>query len=205
MDTTVLLLVLVVVLLAIIGWLLFERRRSARLRAAFGPEYQRAVNAAGGRRAAEAELDARRRRVASLELKPIPAPGRERYASEWREVQARFVDEPAEAIAAADNLIGRVMEARGYPVADFDQRVADISVDHPRVVEHYRAAHSIALEQKGRTGQDTEALRQAMVHYRALFLDLIEMKALAARDDRATPPAEESSRSREAQLTRRAS
>jgi hypothetical protein len=201
MDTTVLLLVLVVVLLAAIGWLLYERRRSSELRATFGPEYQRAVDAAGGRRAAEAELDARRRRVESLQLRPLPASERDRYAAEWREVQARFVDEPGEAIAKADELIRTVMEARGYPVADFDQRVADISVDHPRVVEHYRAAHSIAVEQEGRTGQDTEALRQAMVHYRALFLDLLEN----GDPDAPTVGATGRSRSQEPQVTGRAS
>jgi hypothetical protein len=218
MDNSVLLLVLVVVLFAIIGLLLYERRRSARLRAEFGPEYERAVEAAGGRRAAEAELDARRRRVKALELKPLGAPERDRYAAEWRDIQSRFVDEPAEAISNADDLIAKVMDARGYPVADFDQRVADISVDHPRVVEHYRLAHSIALEQRGRTGQDTEALRQAMVHYRALFLELVEIKGLEPRDaeaerriaarapaDEAPPSAEPSSPPQEPQLTRRAS
>ena len=200
MDTTVLLVVAVAILLAVIGWLLVERRRSADLRAAFGPEYQRAVQGAGSRRAAESELNARRRRVQELKLQPIPAPDQERYAAAWRAVQARFVDEPSAAIADGDKLIQRVLEARGYPIADFEQRVADISVDHPKVVEHYRAAHSIATEQAGRTGQDTEALRQAMVHYRALFEDLLgttdDVARARAGDPR--PPAEPA-------LTRRAS
>ena len=200
MDTTVLLVVAVAILLAVIGWLLVERRRSADLRAAFGPEYQRAVEGAGSRRAAESELNARRRRVQELKLQPIPAPERERYAAAWRAVQARFVDEPAAAIADGDKLIQRVLEARGYPIADFEQRVADISVDHPKVVEHYRAAHAIATEQAGRTGQDTEALRQAMVHYRALFDDL-----LGATDGDVGARLGDPDRPREPALTRRAS
>jgi hypothetical protein len=200
MDITVLLVAAVAILLVIVGWLLVERRRSADLRAAFGPEYQRAVDAAGSRRAAEADLEARRRRVQELQLKPLPAPDRERYAAAWRAVQARFVDEPAAAIADGDRLIQRVLEARGYPVVDFDQRVADISVDHPAVVEHYRAAHAIATEQEGRTGQDTEALRQAMVHYRALFTDL-----LGADDREPRTSGDDPDPSREPALTRRAS
>ena len=200
MDITVLLVVAVVVLIVIVGWLLVERRRSAELRATFGPEYQRAIADAGSRRAAESELEARRRRVESLQLRPLTAADRDRYSASWHEVQARFVDEPAAAIAEADDLIQTVMEARGYPVADFDQRVADVSVDHPAVVEHYRAAHAIAVEQEGRTGQDTEALRQAMVHYRALFLDLLGPNTAESPRpvERSEPPAEPA-------LTRRAS
>jgi hypothetical protein len=199
MDTTVLLVVVIVALIAIVGWLLYERRRSAELRDAFGPEYRRAIADAGSRRAGESELDARRRRVHALQLRPLSAPDRNRYATSWREVQSRFVDEPAGAIAEADDLIRTVMEARGYPMADFEQRVADISVDHPAVVEHYRAAHAIAIEQEGRTAQDTEALRQAMVHYRALFLDL-----LGRDEDQPDASVETADGSHEPALTRRA-
>ncbi len=202
MDTTVLLVVAVAVLLVIVGWRLFERRHSAELRATFGPEFQRAVAGAGSRRAAESELDARRRRVQELQLKPLSPPDRDRYAAAWRAVQAEFVEEPAAAIAEADKLIQRVMAARGYPVADFDQRVADISVDHPKVVEHYRAAHLIAMEQEGRTGQDTEALRQAMVQYRALFVDLL---GTGDGEPRRGDSDLEPDRSREPALTRRTS
>jgi hypothetical protein len=174
MDTTTILLVgVVLVLLVIVGWLLAQRRRSDRLRTTFGPEYERTVDDAGDRRKAEAELEARQRRVAELQIRPLARDDRERYANAWKMIQARFVDEPADSIAEADRLIGEVMERRGYPVADFEQRVADISVDHPAVVEHYRAAHAIAARQDERA-QDTEALRQAMVHYRALFVDLLE-------------------------------
>jgi hypothetical protein len=193
MDTTVLLLIVIIALVVIVGWLLYERRKSAELRSSFGPEYQRTVEQAGSRRAAEAELTARRRRVASLSIRPLPTADRDRYAESWRQVQSRFVDEPSAAISEADGLIRSVMEARGYPMTDFDQRAADISVDHPRVVEHYRAAHAIATEQAGRTGQDTEALRQAMVHYRALFLellgqDVVDQPQPATSPDRPTEP-----------------
>ena len=156
MDTTVLLLaVVVVVLFAIVGWLLYDRRRSNELRSTFGPEYQRAVRGAGSRRAAEADLLDRRRRVETLQIRPLSIEEHDRFAVAWREIQSRFVDEPEASIAQADDLIQEAMEARGYPVADFEQRVADVSVDHPAVVEHYRAAHRIAEEQAGRTSQDT--------------------------------------------------
>jgi LPXTG-motif cell wall-anchored protein len=172
-GTTWLLIVGILVLLAIVGWLLYDRRRSAALRSRFGPEYRRAVDDTGDRRAAESELEARQRRVEALEIRPLPQAERDRYADAWRNVQARFVDEPAAAITEAERLIGEVMHARGYPVADFGQRVADVSVDHPAVVDHYRTAHDIASRSEA-GDTDTEALRQAMVHYRALFEDLLE-------------------------------
>jgi hypothetical protein len=174
MDSTILLLVVVVVLLAIVGWLMYDRRRSDELRSRFGSEYKRTVEHHGDRREAEAELMERQRRVSALDVRPLPPADRERYAAQWRGVQARFVDEPPAAIADADRLIGEVMQQRGYPVGDFDQRVADISVDHAGVVEHYRAAHDIAVRDS-ETPEDTETLRQAMVHYRALFVDLLEI------------------------------
>jgi hypothetical protein len=172
MDSTTLLILVVVVLVAIVGWLVYERRRSDTLRSKFGPEYRRTIEATGDRREAEAELQARERRVAALDIRTLPAAERARYADEWRDVQSHFVDQPAAAITEADALIGQVMEARGYPVSDFEQRVADISVDHPSVVEHYRIAHRIAARKEAVT-TDTESLRQAMVHYRALFDDLL--------------------------------
>src|SRR4051794_32424659 len=172
MNETLLLVVVIVVLLAVVGWLLYDRRRAMDLRSRFGPEYERTVKSTGDRRAAEDELRKRRERVEALEIRPLPSEDRQRYATEWRQVQALFVDEPKAAIDDADDLIGRVLKARGYPVADFDQRVADISVDHAAVVEHYRAAHAIA-ERRDQADTDTEALRQAMVHYRALFDDLL--------------------------------
>ena len=119
---------------------------------------------------AEAELAAREERVQQLHIRPLELAERERFTSAWQGVQARFVDEPREAVSQADELIAEVMAARGYPMGDFEQRAADISVDHPSVVEHYRAAHAVAT----RRDAGTEDLRQAMVHYRTLFEDMIE-------------------------------
>jgi hypothetical protein len=183
MNETLLLVVVIVVLLAVVGWLLYERRRTTELRSRFGPEYERTVKDTGDRRAAESELRQRKERVEALELRPLGGQDRQRYATEWRQVQSLFVDEPKAAIDDADDLIGRVMKARGYPVADFEQRVADISVDHGAVVQHYRAAHAIA-ERRDEVDTDTEALRQGMVHYRALFEDL-----LGPTDDQTAEPA----------------
>jgi hypothetical protein len=171
-NETILLVVVIVVLLVAVGWLLYERRRSTELKSTFGPEYERTVKDTGNRREAEAELRQRQERVKTLDIRPLPDGARDAYAGEWRQIQALFVDEPQAAIDDADELIGRVMEDRGYPVSDFDQRVADVSVDHPSVVEHYRAAHAIA-ERADEVDTDTEDLRQAMVHYRALFEDLL--------------------------------
>jgi hypothetical protein len=183
MNETLLLVVVIVVLLAVVGWLLYERRRTTELRSRFGPEYERTVKDTGDRRTAEGELRQRRERVEALEIRPLGGQDRQRYATEWRQVQSLFVDEPKAAVDDADDLIGRVMEARGYPVADFEQRVADISVDHGAVVQHYRAAHAIA-ERRDEVDTDTEALRQGMVHYRALFEDL-----LGPTDDQTAEPA----------------
>ena len=173
MGQTLLLVGVIVVLLAVVGWLLYERRRSDQLKSEFGPEYKRTLETTGDRRAAEAELRERRERVEALDIRALPKNERETYAQEWREVQARFVDEPGRAITDADALIGKVMQARGYPVSDFEQRAADVSVGHANVVEHYRAAHEIA-SRRDDISTDTEALRQAMVHYRALFEDLLQ-------------------------------
>lgn len=172
MDTTILLAAAVVVLLAVVAWLLIERQRTDRLRSRFGPEYKRAVEDTGDRRAAEAELEARQRRVEALDIKELPIPERDRYAEAWRQVQSRFVDDPRAAVVDADQLIAQVMEARGYPIAEFEQRAADISVDHPGVVEHYRIAHEISTRRDD-LSSSTEDLRRAMVHYRALFDDLL--------------------------------
>jgi hypothetical protein len=196
MNETILLVVVIVILLVAVGWLLFERRRSMELRSTFGPEYERTLNDTGNRREAEDELRRRRERVQALDIRPLPAADRDRYAREWRDVQALFVDEPPAAIDDADELIGRVMEDRGYPVSDFDQRVADISVDHASVVEHYRAAHAIA-ERADEVDTETEDLRQAMVHYRALFEDLLNSGPADQRTEPATTDPTE--------LTRRAS
>jgi hypothetical protein len=177
----IVLLLVILLLVAVVGWLLVERRRSEGLRSQFGSEYRRAMEAKGSRREAEAELQARQKRVAGLEISALSQSQRDRFAQSWRDVQARFVDEPEAAIARADDLIGEVMKARGYPVEDFEQRVADVSVDHADVVEHYRVAHAIAVR-KTEGIRDTEELRQAMVHYRALFDDLLEVEPADGRE-----------------------
>jgi len=171
--------VLAVALIAAIGvavWMYMQKRRTDTLRSDFGPEYDRTIHERRDRGEAERELEQRRERVEQLHIQPLPAAERDRFAERWRSVQAQFVDDPNGATDAADDLVGQAMQARGYPVGDFEQRAADVSVHHPRVVEHYRAAHAIAVRNQ-RNGVDTEDLRQAMVHYRALFEDLLEDEA----------------------------
>ncbi len=175
MNTGLLVLAVLVAALVLAGlWLLARRRRSRRLRRQFGPEYERAVATAGSRQAAEAELEDRRLRREQLEIVGLDPGARDRHLRQWRLVQARFVDSPTEATRAADRLISEVMRERGYPVEDFEQRAADVSVDHPQVVDDYRAAHAIA-EANERSEATTEDLRQALVHYRSLFEDLLEV------------------------------
>lgn len=149
-----------------------RRKRTNRLKERFGPEYERTVSEAGEQQAAEKELVARERKRDKLDIHPLTSETREGYAQRWRAVQTAFVDNPSSALGDADRLVTEVMRERGYPVDDFDQRAADISVDHPTVVENYRAAHAIHLAQReGDVG--TEDQRQAFVHYRALFEKLL--------------------------------
>lgn len=155
-------------------WFGVRASRRRQLQQAFGPEYDRTLARTSDRSQAEADLRARRERVEELDLRPLSQPDHDRFASEWDKVQAEFVDTPVEAVADADRLIQQVMERRGYPMADFDRRAADLSVQHPEVVENYRSAHSIALKETRRNGDaDTESLRKAMVHYRSLFDELL--------------------------------
>lgn len=177
MDT-IWIVVAVIALVVVLGaawWGLQQRRRTERLAERYGPEYQRTLAEAGDRRAAEQELEEREKRVKELDIKPLAPQDRDRFATSWREVQARFVDDPSGAVAEGDRLVEQVMEARGYPTVDFGERAAYVSVDHGTVVEEYRAAHEIA-ERHASTegGVETEDLRQAMVHYRAIFEDLLE-------------------------------
>jgi len=157
----------------VVAWVLVRKRRTGRLRTQFGgSEYDRAVKEDGSRRHAEAGLKERTARVESLNIRPLAPGDRARFVESWHKVQARFVDGPGGAVTEADQLLGDVMSTRGYPVSDFEQRAADISVDHPLVLENYRTAHEIALRQT--TGQaNTEDLRQAMIHYRTLFEELV--------------------------------
>ena len=174
-DTTIVVIVAAAVIVGLVVWIGLALRRSRALRQRFGPEYQRLVETAGNKRKAEAELDARRRRVEKLHIQPLPEPEVGRYHDAWREVQAQFVEDPKQAVADADRLVGEVMHARGYPVGDFEQRAADVSVDHSHVVTHYRAAHDVAVR-SAENQADTEDLRQALIHYRALFEDLLEAR-----------------------------
>lgn len=165
--------VVVIVLLAVVvGASMMRQKRSERLREQFGPEYEHAVETAGGQRAAERELVARKRKHEKLEITELTPGSRARYVEAWGATQAGFVDNPAKSVSEADRLVTEVMRERGYPIDDFEQRAADISVDHPKVVEHYRAAHILHLAQEqGEIG--TEAQREAIVHYRALFEQLV--------------------------------
>jgi hypothetical protein len=161
--------VVVVVALAAVA---AKNRRTAMLRDRFGPEYDRVVENTDDQRAAEAELHARERRRAAFDVKPLPEADRLRFAGEWRELQERFLDEPAQAAGAADTLITRVMEARGYPMQDFDAQAELISVDHPGTVENYRVAHAVQLRSQTQQAS-TEDLREALLRYRSLFEELL--------------------------------
>jgi hypothetical protein len=177
--TAIIVAVIVIVLVALAVWYFTsQQRRRAELREQFGPEYDHAVENYGGRARAEQALTHRAERVAALHIRPLDANDSRRYADEWHRVQTEFVDDPEGAIQRADQLTNEVMQARGYPMGDFEQRAADISVDHANVVEHYRAAHAIAGKAE-RGDATTEDLRQAMVHYRTLFEDLIDARQLA--------------------------
>jgi len=155
-------------------YVLLSRRKSEHLQRRFGPEYEHEVAQAGDARRAEARLEQREIRVEKLRIRPVPPELADRYARSWQHVQARFVDEPGAAVAEADALVRKVMESRGYPMGSFEQSAADVSVDHPLVVSNYRAAHEIAIK-RDRNEASTEELRQAMVHYRALFTELLEV------------------------------
>jgi hypothetical protein len=172
------LLAALIVIFAVVAWLYVRNRRNttAGMRKKFGPEYDRAVLTHGSERKAEAKLADREKRVEKLTIRDLESMERERYSKQWQDVQSRFVDSPKGAVAEADDLVSSVMKARGYPVADFDQRAADISVDHPRVVENYRSAHAIALR-VGKDAATTEDLRTAMIHYRSLFEELVQVPA----------------------------
>jgi hypothetical protein len=168
-------LVVLALLLVVAAVLHFRRQQTHTLEKHFGPEYERAVNDLGSRPKAEKELMARQKRVASLDIVPLSPQDAARYADSWRAVQARFVDNPNGSLSEADRLVCDLMQKRGYPMGDFDRNAADISVHHPAVVDHYRAAHEIAMREK--QGQvDTESMRQAILHYRSLFSELLEVK-----------------------------
>lgn len=186
MSTPVLVTVIVVVLVVVAALVALAARRSARtrrLRTRFGPEYERVAAAARDRDAAEHELRARERRHADLPIKPLDAASRDRYAREWAEVQERFVDAPARSLHDADHLVGDLMRERGYPVEDFGQRLADLSVRHGHTLDHYRQAHAVSTRVSA-DETETEEMRQAMVHYREMFADLLTDGEAVPRRDR---------------------
>jgi len=175
MTDTTLMIMAIVVALAVIAlvWMYMERRREERLRGRFGPEYERTIDAVGTPARAATVLADREKRVAAYHIRRLNKEERTRFSDAWRGVQAKFVDDPAGAVTEADQLVTEVMTTRGYPMSDFDRRAEDLSVDHGPVVNHYRAARDIAARHAGHTAT-TEDLRQALVHYRALFADLLE-------------------------------
>jgi hypothetical protein len=182
-NPTLIALAVAAVLIVVVAVALYMRSRrnhTAKLRDRFGPEYERAVLQHGSERKAEAKLTDRETRVEKLKIRELDATERERFLSQWQNAQSRFVDYPKGAVAEADELVSSLMQARGYPVADFDQRAADISVDHPRVVENYRSAHGIAIR-LGRGEANTEDLRTAMIHYRSLFDELVQVQSPGLR------------------------
>ena len=173
-QRTLIVLVLVVAILAIAGVVIvvYRKRRSQHLKQQFGPEYDRAVLERGGAAKAEMELINREKRVQSFTIKALTAAERGRFAEQWSVIQNRFVDDPAVAVSEAASLVNRVMAERGYPMADFEQRAADVSVSYPSLVQNYRAA-GVIVQRNGRGEAGTEDLRQAMVHYRSLFDELL--------------------------------
>jgi hypothetical protein len=188
MDTQTLgILAIIVALIAVAAWLLFQKKQSKTLEQRFGPEYGRTVDELGSRPKAEAELKSRQKRVEKFNIVPLSAADAARFSQAWRALQGRFVDNPKGVLQEADTLVQELMQKRGYPMADFEGRAADISVDHPAVVEHYRAAQGIAIrDQRGEA--DTEEMRRAVVHYRALFDELLEVQP--SQQDRSHKPME---------------
>ena len=177
MNEQTLIILAVVVVLALIAlgaWLLYRKRQSQRLEQRFGPEYGRAVDELGSRTKAESELKTREKRVEKLNIVPLTPPEAARFAQAWKVLQGSFVDNPQGVVAQADQLVRELLLKRGYPMGDFERRAADISVDHPAVVDNYRAAQAIAARDR-RGEADTEELRKAVVHYRALFDELLEV------------------------------
>jgi len=185
MDNSMMIVIVVAIVaaLAIIAavWMFMQKKRTQQLQSRFGPEYQRVIETDGDRRHAEALLVERQKRVEKLDIRPLSSDDQRRFEQAWIREQARFVDDPKGAVAEADRLIGEAMRARGYPMGDFEQRAADISVDHPMVVENYRIAHGIAIRDR-RSEAGTEELRKAMVHYRSLFEELLDTRATVATE-----------------------
>jgi hypothetical protein len=186
-QTLVLLAVVAVAFIALVAWFIYQRTQSHKLQQRFGPEYGRTVDRMGSQTKAEAELRARERRVEKFNIVPLTQADAARFNQAWNALQSHFVDDPKGAVVQADALVRELMLKRGFPMGDFERRAADISVDHPVVVENYRAAQRIA-ERAARNEANTEELRNAVVHYRAIFNELLEVSDV--RPDTATPARE---------------
>jgi hypothetical protein len=165
--------VIVVIMGAIMAPMFARRNRSQKFQNKYGPEYDRTVQAAGNEKKAQAELTDRQKHMDTLNIRPLSVSERERYQAEWTAIQAKFVDQPGQATVEADHLIMEVMKVRAYPVSDFDQRAADISVNYPALVSNYRAAREIAIKNEQHSA-NTEELRQALIYYRSLFDELLK-------------------------------
>ena len=177
-DTQTWIIIAAVVVLGLVALgaaFFYQKRQSHKLKERFGPEYGRTVNELGGRTKGESELKAREKRVERLEILPLAPPEAARFSEAWQALQGRFVDNPKGVVVQAEQLVRELMEKRGYPMGDFERRAGDISVDHPDVVANYRSAQAIAVRDQ-RGSADTEELRKAVVHYRALFDELLEVR-----------------------------
>jgi len=181
-KTTIIIIAVVLGVLVVAGFFLMRRRRTEELQSRFGPEYERALKETGDKSKAETELQRREKRVEKLSIRPVDPAQRERFSAEWQRVQAEFVDNPENSIRDADILLQEVMRTRCYPVENFDQVAADVSVDHPTVVQHFRTAHDIARRHSKGEG-NTEDLRNAMINYRALFDELVAVSPTTDKEN----------------------
>ena len=184
MNTTYIIIaavLVVVVIIAVLAMVSARRRRSEKLQEHFGPEYDHTVQTMGDEKKAQIELDERQKHVKALDIHPLSTSESERYQADWTAVQSKFVDEPGQAITDADHLIMEVMQSRAYPVSDFEQRSADISVNYPTLVSNYRAAREIAIKNQQHQA-DTEELRQAMIYYRSLFDELLKPEPIVVEE-----------------------
>jgi hypothetical protein len=180
MSTTYIIIAVVAVLVVvgvILGLVFSPRKRSQKFQNKFGPEYDRTVQTAGNEKKAQTELNQRQKHVNEMNIRPLSVSERERYQAEWTAIQAKFVDQPGQATIEADHLIMEVMKVRAYPVSDFDQRAADVSVNYPTLVSNYRAAREIAIKNEQHSA-NTEELRQALIYYRSLFDELLKDETL---------------------------
>ena len=167
----------VIVVLAIVGWVVYDRKRRQHLREHFGPEYDRTVAELGDKRRAESDLSRREAHISKVKIRPLTVSDRQKFSEQWRSCQARFVDDPLGAVREADDLVTDIMRARGYSFESHQERLEDISAAHPSHIEHCRLAEAVVLATKQRPGPfSTEDLRKAFVHYRALFDEMLEVK-----------------------------